>query len=66
MEGYERVRTENRELRETLSQRDQHIRSLDAKIREANQRRQDVGKHIDDLIAQIDQIDARFEAQEEV
>jgi len=66
VEGYERVRTENRELRETLSQRDQHIRSLDAKIREANQRRQDVGKHIDDLIAQIDQIDARFEAQEEV
>ena len=66
VEGYERLTSENLELRQTLRDRDQHVRGLDAKIREANQRRQDVGKHIDDLIAQIDQIDARFENQEEL
>jgi septal ring factor EnvC (AmiA/AmiB activator) len=64
--GYERLKSENGELRDTLREREQHIRGLDAKIREANQRRQDVGKHIDDLIAQIDQLDARFESQEEL
>jgi septal ring factor EnvC (AmiA/AmiB activator) len=63
---YEELRAENSELRRTLRERDQHVRGLDATIRESNQRRQDVGKHIDDLIAQIDQLDARFEAQEEL
>jgi len=63
---YEKLQSENLELRRTLHEQEQHARSLDTKIREANQRRQDVGKHIDDLIAQIDQLDARFETQDEL
>ena len=63
---YERLQSENHKLRKTLREQEQHVRGLDAKIREANQRRQDVGKHIDDLIAQIDQLDARFETHEEL
>jgi septal ring factor EnvC (AmiA/AmiB activator) len=62
----EKLQSENVELRRTLHEQEQHVRNLDAKIREANQRRQDVGKRIDDLIAQIDQLDARFEVQEEM
>ena len=41
-------------------------RRVDEQLLEANQRRQDVGKHIDELIAQIDQLDAQFESQEEM
>lgn len=63
---YEKLQSENVELRRTLQEQEQHVRGLDAKIREANQRRQDVGKRIDDLIAQIDQVDARFEVREEL
>ena len=63
---YEKLQSENGVLRRALQEQEQHVRTLDAKIRDANQRRQDVGKHIDDLIAQIDQLDARFETQGEL
>jgi len=63
---YEKLQSENVQLRRSLREQEQHVRGLDAKIREANQRRQDVGKRIDDLIAQIDQLDARFESQDEL
>jgi septal ring factor EnvC (AmiA/AmiB activator) len=62
---HEYLRNENAALRRKLSERDQRIRKLDGQILEANQRRQDVGKHIDELIAQIDQLEAQFESQEE-
>ena len=41
-----------------LARRTERIRTLEGEILEANQRRQDVGKRIDELIAQIDQLDA--------
>ena len=53
---------ENVALREELNGRDSRIRSLDDQILEMNQNRQDAAKRIDDLIAQIDQLDARFGA----
>jgi len=62
---HEQLRHENSGLRRKLSERDQRIRKLDGQILEANQRRQDVGKHIDELIAQIDQLEVQFESQEE-
>jgi chromosome segregation ATPase len=40
------------------------IRVLEGQIREANQRRQDVAKRIDELIAQIDSLDAQLAAAE--
>jgi septal ring factor EnvC (AmiA/AmiB activator) len=63
---HEHLRDENAALRRDLSEKEQRIRHLDEQLLEANQRRQDVGKHIDELIAQIDQLDAQFESQEEV
>ena len=63
---HEHLRNENAALRRDLFEKEQSIRNLDEQLLEANQRRQDVGKHIDELIAQIDQLDAQFESQEEV
>ena len=57
-----RQRLENAALRRELEQRSQRIRALDGKLLEANQKRQDVAKRIDELIAQIDQLDASFDS----
>ena len=54
IERHQQVLLENEELRRELGERDEQLRVL-------NQRRQDAIKHLDDLIAQIDQLDARFE-----
>ena len=62
---HEHLRNENAALRRDLFEKEKSIRNLDEQLLEANQRRQDVGKHIDELIAQIDQLDAQFESQEE-
>ena len=60
----EKLRNENAELRRKVAEKNLRVRHLDEKLLQANQRRQDVGKSIDELIAQIDQLDARFESQE--
>jgi chromosome segregation ATPase len=65
LDRYERLRSENANLRRKASEKDQRIRHLEGQLIEANQRRQDVGKRIDELIAQIDQLDAHFESQDE-
>jgi chromosome segregation ATPase len=64
--SHEQLRGENAELRQSLREKERHIGRLDEKLLTANQRRQDVGKRIDDLIAQIDQLDAQFESKEEL
>jgi chromosome segregation ATPase len=65
VDSHERLRSENVALRHDLLEREQRIRHLDEQLLEANQRGQDVGKRIDELIAQIDQLDAQFESQDE-
>ena len=60
--AYRRQRVENVALRRELEQRSQRIRALDGKLLEANQKRQDVAKRIDELIAQIDQLDSSFDS----
>ena len=65
LDRFERLQSENATLRRKVSENNQRIRHLDEQLIEANQRRQDVGKRIDELIAQIDQLDAQFEAQDE-
>jgi septal ring factor EnvC (AmiA/AmiB activator) len=62
VEKYRVIQGENASLRTELEGRDSRIRSLDDQILEMNQTRQDAAKRIDDLIAQIDQLDARFDA----
>ena len=64
--SHEQLRVENAEFHSVLRDKERHIKRLDEKLLAANQRRQDVGKHIDDLIAQIDQLDSQFESQEEL
>lgn len=61
----ERLRQENRQLREQLASRVQRIQALESELRHANQRRQDIAKRVDELIAQIDQLDAQLGQAEE-
>jgi septal ring factor EnvC (AmiA/AmiB activator) len=65
VDSHERLRNENVALRHDLLESERRVRHLDEQLLEANQRRQDVGKRIDELIAQIDQLDAQFESQDE-
>lgn len=52
---------ENRRLREELDDRERRLRSLDERLFEMSQRRQDVAKRIDDLITTVEQIEARYQ-----
>jgi chromosome segregation ATPase len=65
IDGADRLRQENRQLREQLAARTQRIQALESDLRHANQRRQDVAKRIDELIVQIDQLDAQLGTGEE-
>jgi peptidoglycan hydrolase CwlO-like protein len=47
-------------VRGELGDREHRIRGLEAQLLEANQRRQDAGKRIDELISQLDQLDAQI------
>jgi chromosome segregation ATPase len=58
------LRNEVTALRAELGERNHRIRTLEAQLLEANQRRQDTGKRIDDLIAQLDQLDAQLAGAE--
>lgn len=60
----EALKSEVRALRGDLGERNQRIRVLEAQLLEANQRRQDSCKRVDELIAQLDQLDAQFENAE--
>ena len=51
-------------LRDDLAKRDLRIRNLEAQILDANQRRQDTTKRIDELIGQLDQLDAQLASAE--
>ena len=61
---HEALRNEVRALRGDLGERNQRIRVLEAQLLEANQRRQDTCKRVDELIAQLDQLDAQLAASE--
>ena len=56
------LRQENARLIRELGDRDHRIGVLEGQILELNQRRQDVGKRIDELISQIEHLDARLAA----
>ena len=58
------LRKERDSLREALGAREDRIQTLEAKLIEANQLRQDTAKRIDELIAQLDQLDEQLAALE--
>lgn len=55
-----RLRGEAARLRQGLDEKGERIRTLEVQVREANQRRQDVIKRVDELIAQMDALDAQL------
>jgi len=65
VEQHERMQKSTNELRTGIRERDERIRRLEEELLEANQRRKDVGKRIDELIGQIDQIEAGLQASED-
>ena len=62
----EALREELSTLRGDLGERNHRIRVLETQLLEANQRRQDTSKRIDELIAQLDQLDAQLANAEPV
>jgi septal ring factor EnvC (AmiA/AmiB activator) len=63
VESHRRLQRENAALRSEVDEQTRRARLLDEKLLEANQRRQDVAKRIDELIAQIDHLGAQLDAQ---
>ncbi len=63
MASHRRLQQENAGLRADVDQSNRRIRGLDEKLLQANQRRQDVAKRIDELIAQIDHLGAQLDSQ---
>lgn len=51
----------NAHLRSQLDTDVRRIRTLEGQLLEANQRRQDVAKHVEELIAQLDHLDGELE-----
>lgn len=57
VERHREILIDNTSLREQIVLRDEKVLVLESEIRDLNQRRQDVAKRIDDLIAQIEQLE---------
>ncbi len=62
--AHREVSVENVGLRVRLEEKARGIRSLEGQLLEANQKRQDVSKRIDELIAQLDHLDAQLASAE--
>jgi septal ring factor EnvC (AmiA/AmiB activator) len=55
-----RHRDENAALRRKLEEQGRRLRVLEGQLLDANQRRQDVAKRIDELISQIDHLEGQL------
>ncbi len=63
-EEHRRQREQGAALRRKVEEKTRRIRSLEGQLLEANQRRQDVTKRIDEMIAQLDHLDAQIRKSE--
>ena len=63
-ESHAKLQDENTALRGELEDRALRMRTLDEQLIQSNQRRQDAVKRIDELIAQMDQLDTQLESLE--
>ena len=61
VDRYHRAQHQIAALRRDLAERDQRIQSQTREIRELNQCHQDVAKRLDDLIGELDRLDAQLE-----
>jgi len=64
-EAHRRLRGENAGLRRKVEEKARQIRTLEERLLEANQKRQDVAKRIDELMAQLDHLDAQLARAQE-
>lgn len=62
-ESHRQLRAENAKIRRELTEATRRVRSLDGELLAANQRRQDVCKRIDELIAHLDQLDSQLDEE---
>lgn len=62
VEEHRALRREHARLIRELGDRDRRIGVLEGELLELNQRRQDAGKRLDELISQIEHLDARLGA----
>ena len=62
-ESHRRLQHENSALRSEVDEHERRARALEGQLLDANQRRQDVAKRIDELIAQIDHLGVQLDAQ---
>ena len=62
--AYQRQVDENGSMRRKLEQKGRELRSLEGQLLEANQKRQDVAKRVDELISQLDHLDGQLGSAE--
>ena len=58
--AYRSAQEDKGALRRRVEEQNRHIRSLEGRLLEANQRRQDVAKRIDELVAQLAQVEGQL------
>ena len=58
--AYRSAQEDKGALRRRVDEQNRHIRSLEGRLLEANQRRQDVAKRIDELVAQLDHLEGQL------
>ena len=58
--AYRSAQEDKGALRCRVEEQNRHIRSLEGRLLEANQRRQDVAKRIDELVAQLDHLEGQL------
>jgi len=59
-DAHGRARRDNAALRRKLEDSARRVRTLEGQLLEANQKRQDVAKRIDELIGQLDHLDTQL------
>ena len=64
-DAHRRLRDENGALRRKIEERSRRVRALEERLIEANQQRQDVAKRVEELIAQLDHLDAQLDSATE-
>ena len=58
------LRKECSTLQRTVAERDARLRSMDARVRELNQSRQDAVKRLDELLAQLARVEEQIERRQ--
>jgi len=58
--AYRSAQEDKGALRRRVEEQNRHLRSLEGRLLEANQRRQDVAKRIDELVAQLDHLEGQL------